>query len=511
MIARNEYRLITSGFRKYRLHFPFIMAVIIGLVIFYAVPMMVDHFASTLVSYFLSIAAVAMVNLTLFMFFFMFMTFPISYALKEIETGELEIVCKAPVRPADVMLGKFMGQLPFYAIAFALITGIFVALMDPLGIDAVQKTLIVVVFVMVLLSGLWIGTVIAGAARTKLGRSARGRDIGNALSLIIVLPGIALMYGIMGGNLGQMLSDPDASGTVNTILSWLPSTWGGDLTMDLVTHPGNTSDVWIGTLARMGGVLLFFAASLYIGFKAAERTYSLEFEGFGSSESAKDGGFYRGIHRLGGGGSSGTILVSIFKDYGRRMQNISKIIYIIALIMMMAFLLVDFDDVLGPMMMANIIFAMLAGFVVGEVTLRGKETLFIYRKAPGGVGKLIKGRLIQGFIISIPVAVCLICIILYPTGISPLMILVYSMYAGALVSAYVLFALGWSFIIPAYSEKSGEFMGQVMTMSMISFGVMIFSIINFEEPWGFLVNLIIIWAISSAVLVVGEKRLNMLE
>jgi len=352
-----------------------------------------------------------MVQIILFLIFVYFTIIPITQTLREVQTEQLEIFLAAPIRPSDVLLGEFMGQMPFYAIFVTIIAGFFTAILSPLGLDVLQMTIIVGIFVVTILAAFWIGNVIAAILRAKFGKTARGKDIGKALAFLIALPLVALVYGIQFGGVFEVLSDPGASGSVRAFLSLLPSSWGAEVIIAFASNPGNIGAVGFETLTRVGSLVVFFIAVLYLGSKMANRAYSLEPTTFTVSRARPNGAFYKTVKYLGGGGSFGTLLVSIFKDYSRRLENLSKIAYIVGLIVMMNIFIVGPQlseqyevGVIFPLLMIQFMLPILAVFVAGDVTLRGKEALFIYRKTPSGVGKFIKARLIQGWLIVVPIA-----------------------------------------------------------------------------------------------------------
>ncbi|GAG60683.1 unnamed protein product [marine sediment metagenome] len=151
----------------------------------------------------------------------------------------------------------------------------------------------------------------------------------------------------------------------------------------------------------------------------------------------------------------------------------------------------------------------LAAFVVGEVTVRGKENLFMYRKAPLGEGRLIKGRLLQGWIVVIPIVAvyATISLILIPqvTFISLLT------YAGLLVliaAAYVALALGLFLLMPVFTEKPAGLMGNAMILTMVSVGLFMVSIIVFDLP---LLYLPLIWLLGIVFLYLGKRNLSRIE
>jgi hypothetical protein len=346
VVAKNQYRITTSGICGIRPYFPYLIIGLLAVYVAFIAPAVVSPFINDFLAFIITQAAVPLVQIVLFMFFFFLILFPISDTLRELHTEQLEIFLAAPIKPSDVLLGEFLGRMPFYAIAITVITGTFTALLNSLGLDMAQNAIIIIVFIVTLLSAFWIGIVTAAILRTKLGKTARGKDVGRALAIVIVLPMIAVMYSILGGGLLEALVDPGTSGMVRTIFGVLPSSWGAEVFVSFASNPGNIGAVDLETLTWFGGLLAFFLAVLWLGAKAANRAYSLEPTTFTSSSVKPDGFFYKTIRSVGGGSSFGTLLSSIFKDYSRRLENLSWIIYVVALI---ALLRIFFQTLLrGP-------------------------------------------------------------------------------------------------------------------------------------------------------------------
>jgi len=509
VIARNEYRTTTSSIRAIRPYFLYLVIGLLAVFVAFIAPAFVSLVIDDFLAFILSQAAVPMVQIILFMFFFFLLLFPISLALREMQTGQLEILRASPIKPSDVLLGKFLGVTPFYAIFIAVIVGFFTAFLNPLGLDMVQIAIIIIIFVVTLLSAIWIGTVIAALLRTKLGKSARGKDIGKALSLIIVLPAIAFMYAILGGGLLEVLADPGTSGVVKATLGLLPSSWGAEVFVGFASNPGNIAAVGFETLTRFGGLIIFFVAALWLGAKAADRAYSLEPTTFTASRAKPDGTFYKTVKYLGGGRSFGTLLVSIFKDYGRRFENLSKIAYIIGLLVLLGVFFGDYDEPKEALMMGIFYFPLLAAFVVGEVTVRGKGNFFLYRKAPSGEGRLVKGRLLQGWLLVVPIAAVYATIsLIFVPQITFISLLTYAGLLVLIVAAYVAFALGLFLLMPVFSEKPSDLMGNIMILMMVSLGMFIVSTIVFGLP---LLYVPLSWLVGIVFLYLGKRNLSRIE
>ncbi len=485
----------------------------------YIAPAVVNLFIDDFLAFFLSQVAVAMVPIIMFMIFFYFIILPITYTLQGMQAGQVEIFLAAPIKPSDVLLGEFLGVMPFYAIAITVIAGFFTAALNPLGLDMVQIAIIVIIFVVTFLCALWIGTVIAAVVRTKFAKTARGRDIGKALSLVLALPMIAVMYAIMGGGLLEALADPGTSGMVRTILSLLPSSWGAEVIVGFASNAGNISAIGFETLTRFGGLVFFFVAVLWLGTKAANRAYSLEPTTFTASRAKPDGFFYKTVRYLGGGGSFGTLLVSVFKNYGRRLENLSRIVYIVGLVAMVnIFFGGGLEDPEGGLLMGLFLFPFLAVLVVGQVTAGGKESLFIYKKTPFGVGRFVKARLIQGWLVAVPIAAVITAVLVISIPQTTLVsLLTYTGFMAQLVAANVALALGLSLLNPEFSENARAQMVGLMINAQVamfaSVGIFIGSMILLDLGFfnTLLLQTVVIWLLGIVFLYLGKRKLSRIE
>ena len=458
VIARNEYKIATSSIRSIRRYFPILIIIFLAIHFVIIAPAIANLFMTDFLAFIITAAAVPIVQILLFVFFFFFLVFPISETLREVQSNQIEIFLTSPISPSDVLLGEFLGKMPFYGAAIAFFVAIFTALLSPLGIDIAQSIVIVVATVITLLSAFWIGTVISAVLRTRLGKSSRGKDIGRALAVVIVIPPIALIYSIIGGGLLQALVDPATNQSVRAIMGFLPSSWVADIFMNFAANPGNIFASSLDLLVRVGGLVIFFAGSLFLGAKIARRAYTLENVSFVSSRAKPDGLFYKTVRSLGGKRAFGTLLVSVFKDYGRRLENLSWIVYVILLIAMIR---VFFgEDSADPMeqVFSLSLFAipLLAGFVVGAIS-RGKETIFLLKKAPSGMQNFIKARFIQSLLVAVPIAASMTAVLtlLTPQPTVPLLLL--NVVLASLRSlSMVAIILGLALVNPTFSAESRE-------------------------------------------------------
>jgi len=526
VVARNEYRVGTGRIRRIRPFFPYLVTGLLAVYVAFIAPRIVGLLFDDFLALLLSRAAVSMVQIILFQIFIYFMVIPISNTLRQEQTGHLEIFLAAPIKPSEVLLGEFLGQMPFYAIFTTVVIGFFTAVLNPLGMDMVQTTIIIIIFIVTFLCALWIGTVTAAVLRTRLGKTARGRDIGRALAMIIALPLIVLFYAVQYGGLLEALADPEASGRVKAILGLLPSSWGAEVIIGFASNPGDIGAVGFESLTRFGGLVLFFAAVLWLGTKVASRAYSLEPVTFIASRANPDGAFYKTIKHLGGGRSFGTLLVSVFKDYSRRLENLSNITYIIGLFFVMAFFVVPKEESQGPFylyMMALFVFPIMVVMINGDLTVQGKENLFIFRKAPSGQGRYIMAMLLKGWLMAVPIAglITAVTTILSPetTLISLLSNTGFMMLS---IAAYTVLVLGLFLLNPPFSTKSSKLGFNVMITLGVSIGLFAASLISLmragvqsETIEGMLaVQLLqtgLSWLVGIMFLYIGKRKFSRIE
>jgi hypothetical protein len=507
VIAKNEYRVTTSPIRSIRRYYPLIAGSLLATWVFYLAPMLVRSMLADFQGIIIGQVAVALFEIMLFMFSVFLVIIPISNTLREEGMGRVELMLKAPVRPGDVLAGEFIGKVHIYAVFATAVAGLFTALLTPLGLSPLQTALIIFMAFVTCLSSFWVGTVIAAVARTTIGRTAKGKDIGKALSFIIVLPLVAIMYAMMSGNIFTLLADPGTDWLVKTVLGLFPSSWAAEVIVAFAKNPSNISAVWALTLTRVGGMMVFMAATLAIGWKVTDRAYSLEPSNIGVSVVGPDGTFYQTVKLLGGGGPFGYLLVSVFKDYSRRLENLSQIAYIVGLMVVMNFTFVD--DASGAQMMGLLMSTVLALFMCSESTIRGKETLFIYRKTPGGVARFMKARLLQAWLLVIPVMVVIWVYSGLRFNVAFTMPFLMDMgYALLAAAANTTMAMGLSFVNPVYTQKSAAYMINFQVIAFLTMGSIVIPDLVFHQEW---LQMPLAWVVGLVLLYLGHRKLSTME
>ena len=485
VIARNEYRVHTSAssprLRKLRPLLPYLAAFLLVIHLAYVSPAIIGFFVDDTTSFFLSRAALSTIQIVLLMIFFYLFVIPVTDTLRGSGIEQIETYLGAPLKPGDVLLGEYLGQVPLYAVLITLLAGLFTAVLAPLGLDFIQITLVVAIFVIISLSALWIGTVTAALLRTRLAKASRGKDIGKAIAVMIPLPALAVTYAMIGGGLLEAQADPSTSSTVGAVLGLLPSSWGAKIIIGFAASPGEIGALGMEGAIRFGGLVLFFAGVLLIGSRLAGRAISLEPAGFSPPVAKPGGRFYSLLRSLGGRGQSGTILVSVFKDYIRRLENLTNIAYVLGLFVVInVFLVSESYRPDGPpahLIVILIYLPVLVAMVTGDEEIWRRRDHRIYRQTPSGVDKYIRAMLAKGWFMAVPIAMVVTATTsaLRP-GTTPVTVIVITFLVMLICLAYCPLILGIYLLNPTLKEKFAKIWMNAMFVAFGSLGFFLASI-----------------------------------
>jgi hypothetical protein len=521
-IAKVEWQVSTSRIREIRPYLPYILTGGLAIFIFYLAPLFADLYIDEFQAFILSQVAVILVQFFLFFFFLMFACLPITSTLNDMKTDHFEIILSAPVKPSNLLIGEFLGKMPFYVTFAAIIGGFFTAALFPLGLDVVQILLIILIFVITFLSAIWIGTMTAVILRSFLMKTARGRDIGKGIAIIIILPVVALIYAFMGGFLN--LSDPETARLMHDILQFFPSSWGSEVIVAFAQNPGDILAIEFDKVMQLLGLIGFFIISLLFGGTVANRVYSLEPSSFSASKAKADGIFYNSIKAIGGGGTFGLLLSSSFKNYFRKVKNITMLAYAVGLVLVMNVFLMQPDDSVSAMIGSFIMGPLIAVFTVSEVTLQGKENLLLYKQTPSGTSRYLRAKLLHYLLIVVPLTLMLEGIIsLNVPNIALEGLLMNLGLSFMIASSTTIFTLGLFLLNPAYHDKAGEYMINVQICIFALLIPFFVCLMVLDQPLYDLFGIVdafypilavysaILWIIAGLMVFLGAKKLSNLE
>lgn len=461
------------------------------------------------------------------MLWIMLVIFPIAGALAEVKIGQWEIILSQNVSTRALLLGTFVGRLPVYGLVVLVLAPVLITpfttvyQVSILGQLMVYGAILISVF-----CALWISTLIGTAIQAKLGESSRGNDIAKGLGMLLPLIFLIPFYGLI--YFAESLSNFMGM----DVFLLLPSSWSADLItwtaikFNGLNLPGEVIaafETMLGFPVLLNFILLvvFSIGVVGIGIVTADRLFNFGASGARSTVTTvgRENLFLRGLRRL-IPGSFGVLVVTALKDFTRKLQNLSKLVYgmIIAIVApVLQNYVVDVPFFVN-MFQVSMMMGMMGALTFGGVGfLDSQDQLWIMKSAPKGVSKFVKARLVEIVLFAIPIAVIpsiTVSIITEMVGWEWVITLgsTYSVICGA-----AMVGTGITANNPTYEDtKSGSFSANIGMSMIISMGTLILSLIamiKVEQRFGSLVLMILTYIspivlIGVLICVIGTRRLT---
>ncbi|MHA1265026.1 MAG: ABC transporter permease [Candidatus Helarchaeota archaeon] len=527
VLTKSEIRIWTSRFRNHRKLLFSLVILIMGIYSFFLVPFILNFFHLPLHNALMGMGA----GLPYFLFFifsfvclFIFIwciTYPLSMMLQETTdlSGKLEILISTPIKAQDILFGKYIGRFPTYLIVLFSIAPWLVNIFGvifPLSVFD-QFAIYFVLFILIIL-GTWLGTLLTAYIESRIRKSEKTRDLGRAMNFVIAILIVILMYSLIWAIISGV-NDP--SSPLFIILQVFPSSWASFIVMDFfgfhLLLPMNVSFFWMFLL----GVTF---VSLYLGYHAAGRFYSLEPFQRNRARIQKTNNFYKIFRRL-IPGSFGIQFQAHLRQFSRKMENFSRLSYAVVISVMsfvLNYLMGTFEDGLDrgaivmflPFMYAWFVAMMLGGWVI----IGSKDHLWIYKKAPSGVKKFVWSVYLVNILYSSIIGIIYMTIVSIFIGLSFIDGIIMVGFVFGFVLALMMIGIGIAFIFPTFEERGGKLGIVMMAIAGIIFGGFMLSIffnellssLQWTYSWPIL-DLLISAILGYCLLRIGIRKLNSLE
>jgi hypothetical protein len=348
--------------------------------------------------------------------FLVLLLFPLSYALQEIKIGQWEIFLSNNVRTRDIMAGTFLGKIGLYGLIIVFLAPILVTpFMLAFEVSIIGQLLVYGIVILLAMGSIWLSNFITALVQARLGDSSRGNDIAKAVAMVVAIIVIIPMYGLMFflPTLSELMG-------MNAFLI-LPSTWFADLiswlaiTFNGIGLTGSqilgfSAVLQLDLLVTSGLVIAFVLGTVGLALGLADRIFTIE-AGVRTevvTTVGRENIILRGIRRV-SPGPFGSLMVTNFKDFLRKAQNLSKIGYglVLAIIMPVIMMAMDIEYIqFSEMFMMLIVMMSLIGAMpfAGTGFLESKDQLWIIQGAPSGSSRYVKSRIASQALISIPLA-----------------------------------------------------------------------------------------------------------
>ena len=421
-IAKAEFQVLSSSLRGHRKLY---MGILYSLALVWAVvlaPIMYSYvlgalFPMEVLRPMLIVIFPGLMRTVGLFLWLILLLFPLSYALQEIKIGQWEIFLSNNVRTRDIMAGTFLGKLGLYGLVIVLLAPLLITpFMLAFKVSVVGQLLVYGVVTMLAMGTIWFSNFITSVIQARLGDSSRGNDIAKALAMVVAIIVILPMYGLM-----FFLPTLSALMGMNAFLI-LPSTWFADL-ISWLAISFNGIGLTVSQIHGFSGVLqldMLMTSVLSIGFVSltvglalgmADRVFTIE-AGVRTevvTTVGRENMFLRGVRRI-NSGPFGSLVVTNFKDFLRKAQNLSKIGYglILAIIMPVIMMSMDIEYLQFKelsLMMVSMMSLIGALPFAGTGFLESKDQLWIIQGAPSGASRFVKSRIATQAIIGIPLVV----------------------------------------------------------------------------------------------------------
>ena len=485
-IAKAEFQVLSSSMRRNRKLY---VGILYALVLVWAVVLTPMIFEAVLSAIFpmhilrpmlMVIFPGLMRTLGLFLFLLLLL-FPLSMALQEIKIGQWEIFLSNNVRTRDIMVGTFLGKIGLYGLIIIALAPLLISpFMLAFEVSIIGQLLVYGVVTLLAMGTIWFSNFLTALVQARLGDSSRGNDIAKALAMVIAIVVIIPMYGLMFflPTLSEMMG-------LNAFLI-LPSTWFSDLISWLaITFNGigltGSQILGFSTVLQLDMlvtsvlVIGFVLGTVGLALGMADRVFTIE-AGVRTevvTTVGRENVFLRGVRRI-NSGPFGSLMVTSFKDFLRKAQNLSKIGYglILAIIMPILMMSMDVGDIQFSDMFLTIVAMMsLVGSMpfAGAGFLESKDQLWIIQGAPSGGSRFVKSRIASQALICVPLAIIPSAVIYFIMGITVIEFVLLLGLGYIAVVGGMLVATGVTARNPNYEDtKSPAHQANIMTSVMLA-------------------------------------------
>lgn len=489
IIAKTELKRKTSGVRGHRLRFFFIIYVILFLWAFLLAPYLFNLITSAFLSMLLEFMPLLVIitglglilEFVLMMFFLMIMMYPLQNIHRKAEIGYKEIVLASPVKPGDIFLGEYIGKLPIYIIFILIFAPIMMGIINPImNLNPFQFFIIYLSIIGLVIFAALVGTIFSLWIEHKIAKSEKSRDLSKALEWILVIIMVVIMYSLIF-LFNYLLSHPE----LKNFFMVYPSLWFSNIILYVIEPMLIETyflNIWMSIIITIGVPFLV----LFISFKKADNFFSLEagIEKI-SSIIEKENKLYGFIRKISEQKWEGLIITQ-FKGFFRKKENIMKIVYVVTIVVIEAILFgfmgedegFNFFGQMLQMIMLILIVGLMMGIMIGNTIFIGsKDLLWVYKRSPRGVSALVYSyiRMMVILLIFLDIGFTILFSLLFKYNISLVIFFFFLFLIHGTIS--ISQAIGIQCFNPAFYEKGGDMMLNNVLFIIFSTGIIILNII----------------------------------
>ncbi|MFX1502761.1 MAG: hypothetical protein ACFFDH_17500 [Promethearchaeota archaeon] len=534
VIVKNEIRIKTNRFRKNRKLF---LIITFGLFIYWAFYLgpniLVILFSNTAkeLSQDYDYIAAHFIQYFLTTFFLIVLIYPLYNLYRKSEIGHSEVLLASPVNPKDIFLGEYAGKLIFYFLFILGFGPMIISLMQFIRrLNIFQYLLIYISLFLLLAFSLLIGTIIANYFENRMIQSEKAKDLGKTFLFFLSMIIIALFY-ILRFVFDFIKKDP----RLEILLIYYPSFWYSNIILYVIDPSLVFSNALFILINILFGIFIPFII-FYFSYKNANLFYTLE--GKGEKEALVNKSelkFYIFIRKITPPHWKG-LVITHFKHFFRKKENLFKIIYTWALISVMGLIIMfSFKDpsitkynIINSKLLMITIISWMGGLVFGilmgiHVFMDSKQFLFYIKSTPRGIKAFIYSYVYEIltllFILDLILTVFFTLVFQLEILLALILFLLFLLYCMGIEIQ----AIGIQCYSPLFDEQGKDaykISYFIIFLQIIAFIIALYIIIPFApNRWnnsiGLLYILLIDLALSSGfaiiIFFIGLRKLNKIE
>jgi hypothetical protein len=542
ILAINELKIRTAKFKSHRKLFLLLLS---GAFLFWATYLGPAFFNAVFPEILLTFSGVLelllhyVIEYFLMIVFIMFILYPLFTLFRKSEIGIKDILLSSPVKSGDIFLGDFFGQLPFI---FLIVLGVGPAAASLMSQVNPQLTIVhyfaiyLVIFLLMSFS-LVIGTILANWIELKISTNKRIKSSSNSflllLSFIVIITFYIFHFAFNIGYHNPVFKD---------WMSIFPSFWYSNMILYLINPliiETYVVNIWLSLILGIGVPLIVF----FVSYKKAENFYGFEPQLERNLViNDQEGIFLRIIKKISIKKYRMVIVVQ-FKNFVRKRENITKLVYSIAFTGVLGlFIFVSLDSPLSSIkdyligelvsipveyfdVLVLTIISWLGGLIFGMMMgissiFDSKDIIYLYKKTTSGVNALIFAfiSLMTYILIFFTIILTIFFTILFSLNIATIGFFFSTYFVHCFI--FLIQLVGLQCLRPLYDEKGKQiyfkiyFIGLLQVISLLItlfITIPIFPIV-IDYSFGFLhilfINIGISGIFAVVLLLLGLLKLN---
>lgn len=536
-VARNEYRLMTSWIRRIRKVFPIILVaiptILFAIIIYYSNQIHIyASFEDAVMLYLKNVYGYVgeftfelgggVIDITLLMSqfigilsFMMPIMGSIGNVFRETEVISRDMILASPLRSRDILFGRFVANLFFVPLGLIFVAFMFIPVFIEHGVNSLATPFIVVAAaVLPSLVGIWVGVLLSSYIKTKSDTSPRIKDIAKAiLGLVGMLFGISYFLLILSQTSSIYWTFSPTTWITNIIYIAVTGTNLAKVTYSLGLYSYSyyvplQPDIWLS----LALILMFVVLVFYVGIRISDRLFVFEVSVSEVRTIEKENWFFKAVRRA-IPSPLGAITAVQLKEFSRSLESIARVAFVLSFpLILYLFNFMGFSnsflptsDLFGVLFLPSFssFYIILAAAMIGlieasQMTVKQRDLFWTYKKAPGGVERLVYSKFLGMLIVGLPISIVLAVFFQLAIGpsISEMLILIAVILFFTTISSAI--ALGIYCARPVFKEQSAGHLINFLIFAVTAFIIEGIMILFAVFPW--ILNIVFSIPLLSALL-----------